>query len=527
MNASNVGKLLGLFGLLLLFSSPVTLFLTSGSLALFATKVVAGAVLVGLYFATNFKQLGQFASRRSSFFFGSTALLVLVTLGALVALNYIAHKKNQRWDLTERKIFTLSPQTVSTLQRLREPVRAIGFVPPDHPAYTALQATFERYHAEAPDRFDYAFKDPRRHPDLVEKYQLRDGQTTVVLTRGEGAQEAHTSLNVISEQELTNALLKLMKVSEQKVYFVVGHGEWPVDRQVPMPGQRGRMTSLSELKQQLTQEGYTTGELNLAGGTTVPRDAALVLVAGAKAPFSPPEVESLRTYLSAGGRLLYFAEAYGEPGPEMSRLLAEYGVEIDKGVVADSQFNGGSPYLVLSLFYSKHEISQPLRQRQLNTEFPTARSLSPRREGLAEGVKVEPVLLTSPYGWVETTPDDKPAPTEGEKTGQLALVLASSRNTSGTPDRRHDEARLVVVGDSELLLDSNWGHEGNRNLVMNALGWATSQVEKITIRPPDRAASTLQLDAEMLSRIRFISTDALPLALLGLGLAIWISRRNK
>ncbi|MGZ3459702.1 MAG: GldG family protein, partial [Archangium sp.] len=467
MRAANIGKILGGFGLLLLFSSPFTLFFTSGSLAIVATKVVAGLVLVGLYFATHFKQFGQFASRRSSFFFASTTLTALVTLGALVAVNYIAHKKNQRWDLTEQRVFTLSPQTLTTLKNLKEPVHAIGFIPTDHPAYEALQATFERYHSEAPDMFEYSFKDPRRHPDLAARYELHDGQTTVVLTRGEGSSEAHTSLNVISEQELTNALLKLTKVSEQHVYFVIGHGEWPLDRQVPMPGQRGRMTSLSELKQQLLQEGYTPRELNLAGGTTVPRDAALVVIAGPKGPFNTPEVESLRAYLAAGGRLIYFAEAYGESGPELAKLLAEYGVAIDPGVVADAQFNAGSPYVVLSLFYGKHEITQPLRQRQLNTEFPTARSLTVLTQGLAEGVKVEPLVLTSPYGWVETTPDDKPAPTPGEKAGQLTLVTASTRNTSGAQDKRFDEARLVVMGDSELLLDSNWGHEGNRNLVLN------------------------------------------------------------
>ncbi|QRK05153.1 GldG family protein [Archangium violaceum] len=527
MKAANIGKILGGFGLLLLFSSPLTLFFTSGSIPIVATKVVAGLVLVGLYFATNFKQFGQFASRRSSFFFASTSLIVLMTLGALVTLNYIAHKKNKRWDLTEHKVFTLSPQTVSTLHGLTEPVRAIGFIPTDHPAHEALQSTFDRYHLEAPDKFDYSFKDPRRHPDLAKKYELREGQTTVVLTRGEGASESYTKLHVISEQELTNALLKLNKVSEQKVYFVIGHGEWPLEGQMPMPGQRGRVTSLSEMKQQLLQEGYTTRELNLAGGTTVPRDAALVVIAGSKAPFSPPEVESLRRYLAAGGRLLYFAEAYGEPGDELAKLLAEYGLALDKGVVADAQFNSGSPYVVLSLFFGNHLITMPLRQRQLNVEFPTSRSITVRSEGLAEGVKAEPVVLTSPFGWVETTPDDKPAPTEGEKKGQLTLVAASTRDTSSEQTRRFDEARLVMVGDSELLLDSNWGHEGNRNLVMNTLAWATSQQDKVTIRPPDRAASTLQLDADMLNRIRFVSTDVLPLSLLGVGLAIWLSRRNK
>jgi ABC-type uncharacterized transport system involved in gliding motility auxiliary subunit len=531
MKAANIGKILGALGLLLLLSSPFTLFLTSGSVALTATKAVVGAVLVGVYFATNFQQFGQFASKRSSFFFASASLMVALTLCGLVAINYIALKKNQRWDLTERKLFTLSPQTVSTLQGLREKVRAIAFIAPNHPAHGALQESLERYHQQAPELFEYSFKDPRRHPDLAAKYQLRDGQTTVVLVRGEGANESHTALNVISEQELTNALLKLNKVSDQKVYFVVGHGEWSLANAPPTPmptGQRPkRPTSLSEMNQQLAQEGYSTRELNLAGGTPIPRDAALVVIAGAKGPLNFAEVESLRRYMDAGGRLLFFAEAYGNPGPELSRLFAEYGVELEPGVVADGQFNSGSPYVINSLFFGAHEIARPLRQRQLNIELPTARGIAVLREGLAEGVKVEPVLLTSPFAWVESTPDDKPAPTDGEKTGQLNLVTASTRNTSGVPGKRFDEARLVMVGDSEFLLDTNWGHEGNRNLVMNALGWATSQVDKITIRPPDRASSTLQLDADMLNRIRFVSTDLLPLTLLGVGLAIWLSRRNK
>ena len=526
MRAASLGRILGAFGLLLLLSSPFTLFITSGSMSLFVLKAMLGAVLVGVYLATNFRQFGQFASRRSSFFFGTSALLVLLVLGALVALNVIVAHKNPRWDLTRDKVFTLSPQTVSVLHSLREPVRAIAFMPPDHPSREGLSATFERYRAESPSTFDYAFKDPRRYPDLSARYKLREGQVSVVLTRGEGEHEAFSTLTTIGENELTNAVLTLGSKSTQKAYLVVGHGEWPLDRSVPVPGQRGRVTSMTEFKKQLIQEGYTPQELNLAGGTIIPPDAALVVVAGAKVPFSPPEVESLRAWLAAGGRLILFTEAYGEPGEALARLLAEYGVAIEPGVVADGQFNGGSPYLVVSLFYGAHEITRPLAQGHLNIELPTARGLAVLDEGLAPGVKVAPLLLTSPYGWVELSPTDKPTPDAGERTGQIPLATVSTRDTSRAPDKRFDEARLVVVGDSELLLDSNWGHEGNRNLVMNTLAWATQQPSMVSIRPPDRATSTLQLDAEMLRRIRFFSTDVLPLSLLGVGLAIWLSRRN-
>src|SRR5690606_5483480 len=134
----------------------------------------------------NFQQFGQFATRRSSFFFGTTVLLGLVTLGGLVALNYIAFKKNKSWDLTKQKLFTLAPQTVSTLTGLEEKVRAVGFLPPSHPSYDAVEQLFRRSPAEAPDKFEYSFKDPQRHPDLAAKYQLKEGQTTLVLARGEG-----------------------------------------------------------------------------------------------------------------------------------------------------------------------------------------------------------------------------------------------------------------------------------------------------------------------------------------------------
>jgi ABC-type uncharacterized transport system involved in gliding motility auxiliary subunit len=525
MKAANIGKILGAFGLLLLLSSPVTLFLTAVSAVAAGVKAAAGLVLLALYFATNYKQFGQFSTRRSSFFVTNTVLTALAVLGALGALNYIAYKKNKTWDLTAEKIFTLSPQTQSTVQGLKEPVRAIGFLPTSHPAYETLQDLFQRYQALAPEKFDYAFKDPRRHPDLAAKYQLREGQVKVVLLSGEGANESQATLTEPSEQALTNALLKMNKVGEQKVYFVVGHAEWPLEPMGTDPSERA--SALSEMKKQLVEEGYTPAPLNLAGKPEVPRDAALLIVAGAKAPFTAPEADAVRKYLGQGGRLLYFAEAQVDAGPELAKVLAEYGIEVDPGIAADAQYNSGSPYVVLSLFYSKHPVAQPLLQRQLNIEFPSARSLTLLRQGLAEGISVGPVVLTSPYAWVETAQDANPGPSNGEKTGQLTLVAASTRLTSGISDKRFDEARLIVVGDSDLLVDANWGHEANRNLVLNAIGWTTNQPEKITLRTPDRAVSTLQISQETMSRLRFISTDLLPLSLLGLGLAIWLSRRNK
>ena len=536
-----LGKVLGGLGLLLLLSSPLTLMITSGSAWYAGIKALVGVGLIGIYLATNYNRLlnadgrvrklgsqtgprpmGQ--GRRASFFFLSSALLVGVAVAALGATNFIAVRRNKTWDLTSKKIYTLAPQTISTLQGLKTQVTALGFLPASHPYYEPLDQLFRRYHAES-DRFVFELKDPKKNPDLAAKYQLKEGQATVVLTRGEGATESHSTLNVVSEQELTNALIKINAVGEQKLYYLVGHGEWPLDEVGGGAGDPS-VTSAGEFKKSLLQEGYTPEVLNLAEKKNeIPRDAAAVIIAGAKSPFQEAEKAALKGYLDAGGRLLYFAEDRAEPG--LDKLLAEYGVQVDKGLLADDKVSPTSPYVIISAFYGEHEVTRILSQLKLNVELPTARGLSLLHEGLASGVSATPVVLTSPYAWEETTPNDHPQASPGEKTGQIPVVAVSTRPTASAPQKRFDEARVVVFGDSELLVDALWGPEPDRNLVLNSLGWATNQVSKITIRPPDRDISTIDIDDPLMAKIRFIAMDMLPLSLLGVGLAIWLTRRSK
>jgi hypothetical protein len=525
MRSALFGRIAGALGLLLFLSSSWTFFITSGSAWLAGGKALVGLALLGYYFATHWKQFGQFASRRSTSFVVSSAVMTLVLVGSLVAVNYVVAKMGRSWDLTRNRIFSLAPQTSSTLAGLKEPVTALAFLPPENPSYDALNDLLERYHREAPDRFLYKFQDPRKSPDLAAKYALKQGQVTVVLARGEGGGETHTSVSLRTlaelgpEQELTNALIKLNQVGEQKVYFVEGHGEWPFE---PSPGAED---AISELRNSLRQEGYTPESLNLAGKIDVPRDASMVVVAGAKSRFTEPESDLLEKYLAEGGRLAVFAEAMAENG--LDPLLAQYGVQVDNGIVADTNFAAGSPYNVVSVFYGEHEITTLLQARKLNVQFLTSRGLTILRAGLLDGVVVKPVVLSSPFAWEELTPNAHPELSEGEKSGQLPLVTASTRNTREAPHKRFDEARLIVFGDSENLVDARWGLEPNRNLVMNAFAWCTTQANKITLRPPDRDISTLDLDPTMLSRIKFVATDLMPVTLLGIGLAIWLTRRNQ
>lgn len=523
MNKRVLGKICGAAGAVLVVASIYVWFISGGSGALTGGTAALGVVLLAVFLATNWAYMGQFTSKKgTSFFFTSAAMTIAVLVG-LAAVNYIVNKKNKSWDLTAKKIHSLSPQTQQALKDLTEKITAIGFLPANAPEYTQLENVFKKYQEQQPDKFDYTFKDPNKNPDLAAKYNLKEGQATVVLTRGTGDKQQQTSLNIISEQELTNALLKLNSTSESKICFVVGHGEYPLEK-LDDPNGRGT-PSMSELVQSLKQEGYTSTTVNLATAAEIEKGCALLVIAGARAKFTDTEVKLVETYLDQGGRVAFFANQNEEPGLET--VLAKYGVQVDPGIVADARLNAGSPYKLVTPFFSDHEIGKLLKGLQMNAQLPLARGLSLVQTGTAEGVMPTPVLTSSPWAWVETLPNELPQPDSGEKVGQIPLVIASTRNTASAANKRFDEARLVVFGDSDLLTDANWGYDPNRNLVMNALAWATSQVNKVTIRPPDRDISSVDIDDKTMGFIRFYTMAVAPLTVLIVGLSIWIARRNK
>jgi ABC-type uncharacterized transport system involved in gliding motility auxiliary subunit len=104
--------------------------------------------------------------------------------------------------------------------------------------------------------------------------------------------------------------------------------------------------------------------------------------------------------------------------------------------------------------------------------------------------------------------------------------VAVTRATTGAANKRSDEARVLVFGDSDLLTGT-FGYEPNRNLVLNGFAWITQQAQKITIRPPDRDISTLDLTDASLGTIRLLSMDLFPTLLMAIGLTIWRTRRAR
>lgn len=508
-----VARVVGALGFVVLLSTVVTLFF--GNAQFVVAKLVLGLAGVAAGFVLG--ETGgvkRFFTGRALQFGALTALSVTALVIVLGIANWAAYQRPKTWDLTKDRIFTLQEDTVRTLKGLKSDVKAIAVYRMDEDGYAQAEGLLKRYAALSP-RFGYEMVDPYRSPEKARTYGIVSGGPRILLVSGE--QKAPAS--AADEQGVTNALVKVTRAGSHKVYFTTGHGE-------PDPGSE-EPRGYDRFAKALSAEGYGVATLSLLDKAEVPDDASVVVVAGARTAFLKGEVGALERYASRGGHLGVFLEPDVDAG--LDGLLKSYGVQADDDVVVDPSPAAqllGSPVSPIVMPSAAHPISRDLTDVAL--VFPTARSLVALT---ATQPVPTPLALTGRDAWGET--DLKGVfergvarRDEGEKRGPLPVAMAVEKGVADQ-GRRSDHARLVVAGDADFFSNKYLQLGGNRDFAMNAVGWLAEQEDRITIRPRSREASMVMLTDAQSTALKFLGVDVLPVALLGLGLAVWMVRRSR
>jgi len=402
--------------------------------------------------------------------YGSNALVLSVAfIGLLVVANLLASENPKRWDLTEDKLFTLTDETVATLEQLPEPVTAVAFYTRSLDSTNAA-SLLERYAFVAGDKFTYSFVDPDADPIAAQTAGIaRDG--TVVLRMGEQSLQVTT----VSEQELTSGLVSLMNPQASTVYFLTGHGEYS-------PDETGEQ-AFSSVKRLLESKNYAVSTLSLLTQTAVPEDASTIVIAGPQAPLTQAEVDLLSGFQAAGGGLVVLYEPQVDPASPMSAddplaayLTATWGVSLGADVVVDPTSN--QPFAPYAASYGEHAITQQMNR--MTAQFPTARSLT--LSEVPSGAGQTPLVLTAAQAWAETN-------LSGLTTGSGEVQFDEGADTIGpvtlaaAAENFDSQARLVVFGDADFPSDANFLVYGNGDLFVNSVDWSAGLEELISLNP--------------------------------------------
>ncbi|MGB9885454.1 MAG: GldG family protein [Moorellales bacterium] len=461
-------------------------------------------------------------------------ILVAAVVGLVVLANVMGARHHWRWDLTASKKYSLSVQTREVLGRLEQPVRLLAFLEKGSEEAEKLEDLLREYDYASP-KVSFEVVDPVAEPALTQRYGVQYYNTVVVEVGNQSRKVEPYNIFGLGgsmygsefrgEQAVTRAIVDLVHQTAAVVYFLEGHGEGSLDQ------------DFSDFRDFLEGDGYTVKSLNLATSGKVPADASVVVLGGPRQDLPTPEVEALKQYLAGGGRLLALIDPLPRPLPQLEGLLAGLGIKLHQDVVVDPQraffLDALSPVPVLEW----HAITEKMLEQKVNLVLPRARSLAAAVPGDQKELKVETLLRSSDGAWGETDlAADKARRDERDLAGPLTYAVAVSRAKGATektaqPDQEQEapdkQPVAIVVGNSGLARNQALGFQGNADFLVNGVNWLLGEEQMLTIRPKAEEVRLVQMEAGQAALVFYGTTFFLPLAILALGLGVWLRRRAR
>ncbi|MFQ5643831.1 MAG: GldG family protein [Thiogranum sp.] len=435
-------------------------------------------------------------------------LLVLVGLLASLSLRYVYEAD---WTSSGRN--TLSVDSRQLLDEMPGTIHITAFATENTLARPHIKDLVARYQRYKPD-VELKFVNPDAEPERVRELGITmDGE---LLLAYQGRSE---KLQSLSEQSLTNALLRIARPQQRKVVFLSGHGER--DPRGQANHYYGGFGNLLEKK------GIKLEQLTLAETPEIPADTNLLVIADPRTPLLTGEVQIINRYVKGGGNLLWLAEP--DSNTALDPLAETLGIEFLPGTIVDATtrlFGIDNPAFALITNYPMHQITRELGSLTL---FPQAAALE---VSAPDEWQAEPLLTTLDRAWTEIGPisgtirfdedsDERMGPLD------IAYVFTRAVKKDGADDEAGGEQRIVVVGDADFLSNAYLGNGGNVELGLNLFNWLNHDDQFITITARTAGDTNLELGKTAQIFIGFGFLFGLPALLLGAGVGIWWRRRNR
>jgi ABC-type uncharacterized transport system involved in gliding motility auxiliary subunit len=504
-----------------------------------AAFLIAGLVLTVSYAVTHWKEMRNLAGRRQARYGANLLILTVLVALILVVINRFGYLYNKRWDLTASKQYSLSDQSVKILGNLDRDLEFIIFDRSDRAAAARELLDQYRYHS---GRVSVEVVDQEMQPARAAKYITpAEGSIalgTIVIDDGNKVLRVSNP----SEQEITNALIKILK-EKKKLYLLEGHAEKDED--------------ISVIKTKLEESNYEVAKLHLLesmheGRIQIPDDAAVILVVGPRRDFLPVELDTLREYVLGGGKAVFLLDPELQaPTPNLVGFIGELGVDVGNNVIFDasgigSVLLGTGPEMPLALYYGMHPITDGFEG--IPSVYPIVRSVQSTEE-TPDRISVTNLFSTSDESWSE---EDMEAMASGgiEKQGdepkgpfQLAVAVTiepevteedadpedneSEDNESDVDSAGDAEGRVVVVGDSDFISNNLSGatNLANQDLFLNMVNWAAEDEDLISIRPREAEDRRVMMNQQQQWNTLILSLLIIPGIILLTGVSVWWGRR--
>lgn len=438
-------------------------------------------------------------------------LFVILLIACLGFAGWLSNEYNQRSDWTAGKRHSLSQDTINLLSQLPFAISVRSYQTDNPELNKAITEILNRYQSHK-DNFSFSLINPdiyitRAKADNIQRY----GQTIIEY---QGQQQL---IDNLSEENITNALIRLHRGKPPLIQFLSHHGERDI--------KDNSAVGYSLLANQLATKGFSLTSINLLQQT--PRlDNAILVMGSINTPLLDTEIEKLNHFIKAGGNILWLQD----PALDTSQKSFEkaFNIHFIDGIVMDNNqeisrmLKLSHPAMIPVLEYKRHPITEKM---QYYTLFTTATAITTNTKN--NNWIATDLLITSDTSWSETGDIGNNASyTEQEDlAGPLSIGLALMRQ-----NKTHEHLssqRVVVIGDSDFIANNNLGKGANLDFILNTFNWLSQNDKLISIAPKNAPDLQLKLSARLAATLGISFFIVLPLMFFIGGAIIWYKRKKK
>ncbi len=450
---------------------------------------------MGIKDIVNVRSFGRFSSKRSTQLGLNSLLMIVFFILSIVFLNLIISNWYFRYDFSANRSFTLSPQSENVARRLDKEIEIIAFIQATERNYKMVSSLLEGYRYFN-EKIDYTVYDLDAVPGLAQKYGVRDYNTLVVTNGKKIVREVG-----ITEEKITNSIIKISRKGTKKIYFLQGHGERGINDNAR--GGIGRAVN------SLRDMGYVVEGLNLKGTETIPWDGSLIIIAGPSVEYSQEDINKLRSY-AKGGRLVILIDY---EGARLRDFFLDYGIFFSSGLIIDKNKHlAGAEYTVPLV--DEYPPTAITRYFNLTTFYPTAMAVK-KGTGLEHWYEYIPIVKSSDNSLVKSNEKlNENANTKGPVT--IGMFVKS----------RRDISRLVVFGDSDFISNEYIDISGNGNLFRNIVSYLVGESDLVSIEPVKTEFIPLYITDKQAEVVTYVFGISLPLIVVLTGTIVWLRRRR-
>lgn len=523
---SKKAKISFLCAFLALIVTVAVQFMTGAWINLNSVLLGVAGVFTLLAVIFDWRLYWDFLSMRTTKHGMNMGLMIILVVGLLVCVNYLANKNNKTWDLTHEKLNSLSEQTTTLLKGLKQDLSVKIFYkgPQTKEERQRIKQNldlFQDYSGKVKVQFINSYVDELLAKQYLTEMDDREAAGVFVFVEY-GPKKVRVDAP-FDESAITSALIKVTRETTSKIYFVQGHGE----RDLNAPDDQG----LKDFADALKEASFEVEPLSLIDRKAVPEDAAVVAIIGPTGPYLDSEIQWLREYKERGGRLLVAVD----PGTRhnLANLTKSMGVQFANNfIVTIAPVVGGGPAAILGrTFDPSSQVTKSFPANSSFAFFPMASEVTPAEK--VEGLEVKELVKSDASTFtvtdisrpIQVRPDTK-AVTLAVEVSHVKKAADATEGTNEKEEKKTESSfAAVIFGDSDFVSNRALMVGENRNLALNAMARLADQVDLISLKPKLPKGTMLAM-TNVARWCVILGGMSLPIGLLILSGVMWFRRRG-